>query len=158
MNTITINQAIAIKNIINTMDDSVELFPAYSGRFMFGAECVGYSVHSVATVGMAVAQVLMGTDIDVAEVLSDSRTDDMGKQTIVYFPLLQVVTSETVWVETVEAIDAQDWEVPGIEYDGDNDDNEDNIIEAFEAHNGISLDGEALKYLKDSMRDFYCTY
>lgn len=138
MNTINLDQAFAIQNIINTMDDSVRLFPAYSGKFMYGAECAGYAVHNVAIVGIAVAQVLTGTDIDVSEVLADCRTDDLGMQTIVYFPRLQIDLDEPVTVAYVDALDASDWKEA---LDADS-------KEEFEDNFGIILKGEALAFLE----------
>lgn len=143
MNTINLDQAFAIQNIINTMDDSVRLFPAYSGKFMFGAECAGYAVHNVAIVGIAVAQVLSGTDIDVAEVLADCRTDDLGMQTIVYFPRLQIDLDEPVTVAYVDALDASDW-MEALDADSK---------EEFEDNFGIILEGEALAFLESIFAD-----
>lgn len=91
MATITLAQAKKIRTVLRKMDPTAELHPGYSGRFMFGAKCIGYSAYNAAIVGSAIAMVLsIDKDIDLLEVLEDSRTDALGLSEIAYYPRLQL--------------------------------------------------------------------
>lgn len=71
----------------------------YSGRGMYGSECVGFTAKSEIK---AVAKIVLETvniggwsgelDEDIAsicEALEDAQTDSMGLDTIIYFPRIQ---------------------------------------------------------------------
>jgi hypothetical protein len=90
-NTITLAQAQQILKVLRKMDPTAELHSDYSGKFMFGAKCIGYSAHNAAIVGSGIAMVLStDKDIDLLEILEDSRTDSLGLGEIAYYPLLQL--------------------------------------------------------------------
>lgn len=55
----------------------------YSGRFMYGQDCLGIDMDSMAD---AFRFALMVTDSELADALSSPRFDNMGKGIIVYFP------------------------------------------------------------------------
>jgi hypothetical protein len=91
MNTITLKQAQAILKVLRKMDPSAQMHTDYSGKFMWGAKCLGYSANNAAIVGSGLAMVLSTyKDIDLLEILEDSRSDSLARQEIAYFPLLQV--------------------------------------------------------------------
>jgi hypothetical protein len=63
----------------------------YSGRGMYGAECLGIAAESddeTLLFALAVGQVL-GFD-RAFTVLRDSRSDSMGRGTITYFPRIKI--------------------------------------------------------------------
>jgi hypothetical protein len=67
-------------------------------------------------------------------------------------------SNEITWIETVDALNSLDWEVPGMPaYNEADEDNVDSIVAAFEAHNGIQLDGDALRAFKNAIEDVYDT-
>jgi hypothetical protein len=67
--------------------DEVDVRTDYSGRGMYGATCFGLVVDKTdLLVGLALGQVLEGLGEDAFEVLSNARTDNMGYDTIIYFP------------------------------------------------------------------------
>lgn len=67
-------------------------------------------------------------------------------------------SNEITWIETIEALNTLDWEVPGMpDYNEADEDNVENIVAAFEAHNGIRLDGDALSYFENAIEDVYDT-
>lgn len=60
---------------------------SYSGRSMYGRECFGIvSAERDIVIGAALAKALAETDVDVLELVAVARTDNMGYDTIVYFP------------------------------------------------------------------------
>lgn len=61
----------------------------YSGRSMFGRECFGIvSAERDIVIGAVLTMVLaeVDTGIDVLELVARARTDNMGYDTIIYFP------------------------------------------------------------------------
>jgi len=78
MNTITTEQAEAVAEIVDAT-----VYPDYSGRGMYGAECVGWSGDfDEVTLGIALAKVL---GVDEAFYLADrASSDSMGRGVIVY--------------------------------------------------------------------------
>lgn len=89
-NTITKAQANKILRVLRKLDPNATLHPDYSGRFMYGQTCVGYSARNGAHVGTAVAIALAGTKIDVLELVESACTDDLAMDEIVYFPSTQI--------------------------------------------------------------------
>lgn len=93
MNTkLTVKQAKGIHTVLKRIDPDARMISDYSGKFMFGATCLGYVISDPATVGMAVAMTLAGSKIDPIEMMSASAMDDMGLNHIVYFPDYSVGT------------------------------------------------------------------
>lgn len=71
--------------IANAVDGEVELYEGYSGRFMYGERCFGLTGSTTAIQGVMLE--LAFSDIDLARELNrSSRQDNMGHDTIVYFP------------------------------------------------------------------------
>jgi hypothetical protein len=67
-------------------------------------------------------------------------------------------SNEITWIETVDELNTLDWEVPYMPaYNEADEDNADNIVAAFEAHNGIRLDVDALRAFKNAIEDVYDT-
>ena len=75
---------------------------SYSGRAMYGKECLGIDVDRlglfIASVITGMQDVHMETDPDlagaVAEAFEGMRTDQMGLGTIIYFPGIPFVTGD----------------------------------------------------------------
>lgn len=86
MTTLTTEQAETILGILQRTDPEAEMRTDYSGRGMYGSECLGYVVSNPAIVGSAVALGLTDTELDPMALMASSRQDDMGLGTIVYFP------------------------------------------------------------------------
>lgn len=65
-----------------------QLHANYSGRGMFGKTCVGFVVkpHEPAALGAAVALALADHPELVRNMMLSLNSDDMGRNTIVYFP------------------------------------------------------------------------
>lgn len=57
----------------------------YSGRGMYGSTCVGIVASDLLQLGAAIARVVEDNDELRDELLSNSRTDSMGYDTIVYW-------------------------------------------------------------------------
>lgn len=77
--------------------DGVKLYPAYSGRAMFGRACAGFTLDRDVTPLAFFGRLLeaandMGAEDREAilsalpEMMQDARTDAMGLRTILYFP------------------------------------------------------------------------
>ena len=59
----------------------------YSGRGMYGKECLGFTTDNEIADCVNIALTLAPGDvIDAAALFNNSRTDSMGRSTIVYFP------------------------------------------------------------------------
>lgn len=59
----------------------------YSGRFMYGAQCVGFVVREARDYALLLAAIGRALDEDEAEKMFDRiATDSMGLRTILYFP------------------------------------------------------------------------
>lgn len=89
-NTITKAQANKILRTLRQLDPTATMHPTYSGRFMYGQECIGFSARNGAHVGTAVAIALAGTTIDVMALVETACTDDLALDEIVYFPSTQI--------------------------------------------------------------------
>lgn len=69
---------------------------SYSGRFMYGKQCLGFETDesSVKAIGLILVSLCRGASavrakedvMDLAEILQDAREDSLGLGTIVYFP------------------------------------------------------------------------
>lgn len=77
---------------LNTILDVADLpssaaTATYSGRFMYGEECVGFDIDNISQMSdltLALAEVY-GTD-KARAIMDKARTDSMGLGMIVYFP------------------------------------------------------------------------
>ena len=79
--TLTTTQVEDIQSLVSDIDDA-EL-RSYSGRNMYGKECLGIDMESMTD---AFRFALSVQDSDLAFILSHPRFDDMGKGIVVYFP------------------------------------------------------------------------
>ena len=92
--------------VILERTDHADRVRSYSGRGMFGKECLGVTTHSqselVADVMSAIIDHVMDEPDgdrdagDAAEAFRNMRTDSMGRDTIVYFPNVCHVKDEEV--------------------------------------------------------------
>lgn len=85
-------QVAQIKSILTAQGLEVHPYVNYSGRGMCGAECVGFVVKASAAdifaLANAIADVLIvdGDQTEYDELVERTEQDDMGFDTIVYFP------------------------------------------------------------------------
>jgi hypothetical protein len=79
--TLTTTQVEDIQSLVSDIDDA-EL-RSYSGRNMYGKECLGIDMESMTD---AFRFALSVQDSDLAFILSRPVFDDMGRGIIVYFP------------------------------------------------------------------------
>ena len=93
--TLTTTQVEDIQSLVSDIDDA-EL-RSYSGRNMYGKECLGIDMESMTD---AFRFALSVQDSDLAYILSQPVFDNMGRGIIVYFPD----------VEAPEGIDDEDEE------------------------------------------------
>ena len=62
---------------------------AYSGRFMYGAQCVAFRTDDLYRDIAAIAVTLMTREVDgdaIIELFGGLRSDHLGRSTIAYFP------------------------------------------------------------------------
>lgn len=92
--TITSAKALQVNGLLNTVDPDHSMLPEYSGRGMYGNECLAFASNnlSAAQLGALVALALQNViDYDIAiEVMTDLRSDQLGLGTVVYLPSLAV--------------------------------------------------------------------
>lgn len=66
------------------LDEAVRITPDYSGRAMYGAECLGLVTDAAGDVFAIIAELARaGEDTDWAR---GARTDSMGRRMITYWP------------------------------------------------------------------------
>lgn len=75
---------------------------SYSGRCMYGAQCLGVDcdnpVRAVLKAVSALAENNEGSELcDLIALLEDARTDSMGRGSILYFPSIE-------WIEKEDAV------------------------------------------------------
>ena len=80
-------------------DDGRTTVSSYSGRGMFGKECVGVSCDSASKFSADVAEYLLDNPDtegahEVLQLLRKGRTDTLGKGQIFYFPSVPYVREE----------------------------------------------------------------
>lgn len=73
----------------------VRLSPAYSGRGMYGATCLGFTIDEGSPFAFAmvfgmVAGEVLDDPMLVAEFAGRMRSDNMGRGTILYFPGIEL--------------------------------------------------------------------
>lgn len=75
-------------------DDDLGVFRTYSGRGMYGRECVGLVISNseMFEVAMVVGQWLTDNvvDYDLSDAFKNARTDSMGRSMIVYWPSIAI--------------------------------------------------------------------
>ena len=89
----------AIRNFV-AVNEGYELYEKYSGRFMFGRTCLGVVVkngYSYMDFLAKLTQHLDKNNVDDAELkLEGVAVDDLGMDTIVYFPRMEGSDAEQV--------------------------------------------------------------
>lgn len=77
--------------------ENAELHTDYSGRFMYGKTCLGFSSDDgiFSAIGSIIASLAEQPEQlrEFAEMLADSRTDSLGLGQIVYFPHWSAIES-----------------------------------------------------------------
>lgn len=79
----------AIVNMLRTVDEDACALPTYSGRFMYGAECVGFVAQSTHLILAAVVDVMGKEGVSALAVGDAMYTDNMGLGFIGYFPFVE---------------------------------------------------------------------
>jgi hypothetical protein len=94
MTTLTSDQLRDLSIAVRRADPDADLYADYSGRGMYGAECVGIVAQDTDQLMYQLGYDLSGTEL--GDILARQRTDhdSMGLREIVYFPQLQAPTQE----------------------------------------------------------------
>lgn len=71
------------------LDGDSDLYPHYSGRGMYGEECLGIRCHDPEQLMYRLGFKLSGTNLGVILADQHPSTDDMGLMRIVYFEQLK---------------------------------------------------------------------
>lgn len=85
-------QCAQIKSILTAQGIEVDVRTDYSGRGMYGAECVGFVIKNQVMHIFALANVIAdvtivdGNQTEYDQVVAATEQDDMGLDTIIYFP------------------------------------------------------------------------
>jgi hypothetical protein len=87
MNGITITQ---IREITDLAGGPVPT-ATYSGRGMFGQQCVGWDCDTITQILRLGAAIMSIMGDDAPDMVTDASTDSMGLGTIVYFPRWQAI-------------------------------------------------------------------
>jgi hypothetical protein len=88
-------QAQALIEILE--DAGREPFP-YSGRSMYGDECVGFRISEDESVAGVTAEICLFADLDVApaheihNVFLSAKVDQLGKGLVMYFPRVTILS------------------------------------------------------------------
>lgn len=75
-----------IVRVMRLVDEGAHVRPDYSGRGMYGAECVGFVAADAFLVLAAVVDVMTAEGVPALDVYAEMCTDDMGLSAIAYFP------------------------------------------------------------------------
>lgn len=81
-----------LEDLLNEEGIDVTVRNGYSGRSMFGSECFGIAIRGCNQLQLAAAMTFVfaqddaGDGLDLLELFAAARTDNMGYDTIVYFP------------------------------------------------------------------------
>lgn len=85
MGAITAEKLVAIATTADIPLESVRI--DYSGRFMYGAECIGFDLDNASdTMRLGAALFAVLDNEDAVGMMNDTRQDSMGLGIIVYFP------------------------------------------------------------------------
>lgn len=111
---------VTAKQIITALgeQDAMEVFAprTYSGRGMYGAQCLGIDIDRVGQI-MELAAILMdaGLETDALVNLGDTmHTDSMGRGMIIYWPSIKLTDEEKQMLKALE--DAEDEDEDEEEY------------------------------------------
>lgn len=85
-------QCAQIKSILTAQGVEVDIRADYSGRGMYGAECIGFVIQNqvpyIFLLANAIADVTIidGNQTEYDQIVAATEQDDMGLDTIIYFP------------------------------------------------------------------------
>lgn len=85
-------QCAQIKSILTAQGIEVDIRANYSGRGMYGAECVGFVIQNRVPYIFALANAIADATIrdmnttEYDQIIAATEQDDMGLDTIIYFP------------------------------------------------------------------------
>lgn len=85
-------QLAQIKSIMTAQGIEVDVRTNYSGRGMYGAECVGFVLQNCVPYIFALANAIADATIrdmnttEYDQIVAATEQDDMGLDTIIYFP------------------------------------------------------------------------
>jgi len=86
------------KSALQDLAEAAELHVrSYSGRFMFGKDCLGIEGSSITEIYGALFQAAADVSCDmqtIAEELQGAHSDSMGRDVIVYFPQVAYESDE----------------------------------------------------------------
>lgn len=81
------------ERLIELLEDAGCEVRSYSGRGMYGMECVGFTVGEPGAVLGIVADIVAEVEdedkLEVARLFRASHTDSMGTGTVIYFPRMK---------------------------------------------------------------------
>lgn len=85
MGALTAEKLVAIATTADIPLEAVRI--DYSGRLMYGAECIGFDLdHMTAAMLLGAALFAVLDNDDAVALVNNTRVDSMGMGTIVYFP------------------------------------------------------------------------
>lgn len=81
-------QLAQVKSIMTAQGIEVDVRTNYSGRGMYGAECVGFVLQNYVPYIFALANALADATIttEFEQIVAATEQDDMGLDIIIYFP------------------------------------------------------------------------
>ena len=90
--TLTNKQATAVHTALKANDADAQMFPDYSGKFMYGARCLAFTALSAIEVSIAFMNAALdgGWFEEAKHILTLAREDDFGLATVIYFPGIQI--------------------------------------------------------------------
>jgi hypothetical protein len=93
---LTTSDVEAVTDYLHTVDEDARSFVDYSGRGMYGAECIGWVVSNINYVVPALIAALtaVGIHIDPVDAADEARLDNMGLSYIVYFPNVRLTHAQ----------------------------------------------------------------
>lgn len=81
-----------VASMMNAHGATCEPSSDYSGRFMFGRQCIGFTTDNTLLLSAVVALAATKHGYNPLDLISAARTDDMGLSSIVYFPDVELST------------------------------------------------------------------
>lgn len=93
-------QLAQVKSIMTAQGIEVDVRIDYSGRGMYGATCVGFVLQNrvpyIFALANAIADVTIvdGNQTEYDQIVAATEQDDMGLDTIIYFPGVELASEE----------------------------------------------------------------
>jgi hypothetical protein len=99
-----------IEDFKDILDQEFDTY-SYSGRGMYGEKCLAITISREASIAGVTAQIMYSFDYefkndrlnDLVSIFERSKTDDMGRDTVMYFPNI-----EWIWDDSNETEDEDD--------------------------------------------------